>query len=232
MPNLPSWLPTCSPWTYGNCLPSGSALDALVTSVLATPSLSILHYHSPGLVCPANWVTAGVAVKASNGTVSSSGAFSPPLATLTGTAIHHVVEPILNVLMNAIDPGETAVVCCPSNWTADPLHGCYSTLPSSVYSPTGGFPAITGTIISTIFTTFEHLEVSEYVGVSTLPMVTMVHQASDKEGNSASTSSSPSTSNPANMLRPVGEGFSSLWLTLCVMVVLMMGLGVIAPLAR
>ncbi len=114
-PNSPLWYPSCQGLKVSDCVPSGTARDALLPTFSTNPGLAIVEYHSPGVVCPANWATVGVVAKASDGSFNSTGVFSRPPTTASPT--YHrpgtFVELGLNVLMNAIDAGETAVVCCP-----------------------------------------------------------------------------------------------------------------------
>ena len=100
----------CELATYGDCVPSGSAIDARAPAVYSAVDIDEVYYHSPGIACPANWATVGVVAKASNGSFSSTGVFSP---TALPTSGHLGSQFGLNVLMSAMDPGETAVVCCP-----------------------------------------------------------------------------------------------------------------------
>jgi hypothetical protein len=100
-------------------------------------------YYSPGLYCPDKYTVAGIAVKDGNGKlVSSSGLFAPTTSgtftigpgpeTWTLTTTWHRptnssgvstatittnfapdYNPVWNVLMEALSPSETALVCCP-----------------------------------------------------------------------------------------------------------------------
>ncbi|GKT44336.1 uncharacterized protein ColSpa_04517 [Colletotrichum spaethianum] len=127
-----------------NCFPSGSALDASYTSAssLGFPGGQAIAYFSPASICPEAYTTAGVAAKNSNGEVSSAGVFSPPvvevpigsqpegrgpLAGIIGS------NPILNVLTEALDNGEIAVICCPRDYIVGYQGGCFSEVPESVY---------------------------------------------------------------------------------------------------
>ncbi|KAH7119312.1 hypothetical protein EDB81DRAFT_816082 [Dactylonectria macrodidyma] len=76
----------------------------------------ILVYHSPGLVCPAGWATVGTAAKLNPTSTIISGAFN--LSDEIPTSSHlGFFEPYLDVFLAALDPGETAALCCPSSYT-------------------------------------------------------------------------------------------------------------------
>ncbi|KZL85881.1 hypothetical protein CI238_11165 [Colletotrichum incanum] len=127
----------------GDCFPSGSALDAAYTSAssLGFPGAPSIQYFSPASVCPDSYTTAGVAAKNSNGEVSSIGVFKPPVmdspigSEREGSPFAGIIgsNPILNVLAEALDNGETAVICCPKDYTVGFEVGCYSEVPESVY---------------------------------------------------------------------------------------------------
>jgi hypothetical protein len=72
----------------------------------------VLPFYSPGLICPAGWTTAGAAAKLGPSSSSVSGAFTPTNNAIP-TGIDGFFEPMLDVFVAALDPGETAVVCCP-----------------------------------------------------------------------------------------------------------------------
>jgi hypothetical protein len=118
--DAPSIIPfsaDCTFTSYGSCLPSGSGLDSQILSSQTEVQLfRYIDYFSPGISCPNGWATVGVAAKATDGSVSSTGAFSVELgfSTAKPTGVLNVlVNPPINVLMAAMDPGETAVLCCP-----------------------------------------------------------------------------------------------------------------------
>ncbi len=214
--------------TLGSCFPSGAALDGFAARVAKNAADQVVGYFSPGVVCPSGWQTAGVAVKASDGSLSTSGAFDFPgsvtststtstsssTATRTGAGAttapgrslwHGVWNPQVNVLMGAMDHGETAVLCCPASMTANTMGGCYSTLPG--YRPTVGVrrvepKGIRGTAVDTplsIYGTTLRVDLltytatspvtetatttfrtpTDWVGITTVPMVTLVHRATD-----------------------------------------------------
>jgi len=107
----------CNVPTVGaKCFPSGSQLDARVSTVFKNPGDNFLGYFSPGVVCPSGWNTVGVAAKGNDGKVSTSGIFDRPKdlgATPTPTGLP-LFNPPLNAFTAALDPGETAAVCCPT----------------------------------------------------------------------------------------------------------------------
>jgi hypothetical protein len=101
--------PDCTGKPQGDCFPSASRVDSAEAAALTNPAAqAVAFYYSPGLVCPSNWATAGAVAKSKDGSFSTSGVFS--LSTPAPTVLQ---DPSLNVMMNAIDPGETAVACCP-----------------------------------------------------------------------------------------------------------------------
>ncbi|KAF3765657.1 hypothetical protein M406DRAFT_329546 [Cryphonectria parasitica EP155] len=116
------------------CVPSGSAVDSDYAAYTAAPSASSAEYYSPGLVCPSGWSTIGLATKVDNGSVETTGpAFvssfptSGPLVDLD-----YLENPLGNAMVEAMDAGETAVLCCPSGFDANKagLYGfCTSTVP-------------------------------------------------------------------------------------------------------
>jgi hypothetical protein len=86
----------------------------------------IIVYHSPGLVCPSDWATVGAAAKLSPTSTSISGAFNLSVAIPAGSNLGF--EPEMDVMLAALEPGETAVLCCPrfaffvSTQYIDPRH--------------------------------------------------------------------------------------------------------------
>jgi hypothetical protein len=110
-PNLPAFYVNCVDLDVqgrDGCVPSGAALDAQST----TPGAKPINYHSPGLACPAGWTTAGVMAQggATEGVFQKPSDFNEFVAT---TSIGAIPNPAVNVLMGALEAGETAVVCCP-----------------------------------------------------------------------------------------------------------------------
>jgi hypothetical protein len=118
LPNDAYWAESCSTLSLGDCYPSGSVFDEILQTRAGTPLQGkAIEYFSPGYICPDKWVTVGVAAKDAAGSVSTTGAFNP-LATLT-TSVTALTElamgmnPLVNMLTEAIGPLETAVLCCP-----------------------------------------------------------------------------------------------------------------------
>lgn len=109
----------CGPASsIGNCVPSGTALDQWYTSWEANPdprSAYRVDYYSPGLVCPSGYATVGSATKLDGGAVTSSGpgfVLSTALPT-NAVWLERLQEVAPNVLLQAMDEEETAILCCP-----------------------------------------------------------------------------------------------------------------------
>lgn len=115
-PTLFEWSAECDRFAPADCNPSGAALQSLGTAIQGgNPKAGfVIVYHSPGLICPAGWATVGAAAKASPSSLSISGAFDVSGAIPTGTGPHDdFFENGMDVFLDALDPGETAVLCCP-----------------------------------------------------------------------------------------------------------------------
>lgn len=99
----------------GDCWPSGSALDAIYSSVMSSGNYvnRWLDYYSPASQCPSGYVTVGIAAKNSRGVISSSGAFVPPVVTDQYNPAVRGFNPPTNIFMEILDDGETAIACCP-----------------------------------------------------------------------------------------------------------------------
>ncbi|KAH7303463.1 hypothetical protein B0I35DRAFT_485156 [Stachybotrys elegans] len=129
-PAVPTWFESCELPTYGDCLPYGEERDRDWASRDSNHGVDeAVYYHSPGLDCPASWTTAGVAVKSADGASSVTGIFDP---TITGTL--PVINPTPNILLEALQEGETAVLCCPSGFTANTAIGCHKTVAREDYT--------------------------------------------------------------------------------------------------
>lgn len=88
-----------------DCIPSPTS--KLPTSQDNNPSIYFqAAYYSPGLNCPVDWNTVGVATRGDGSSISTSGILVP---TTTPTALHRDRELFLEIL----DHGETAILCCP-----------------------------------------------------------------------------------------------------------------------
>lgn len=95
------WDAQCDWVPPADCNPSGSVIQSIVSAQNNNPTAAdVIVYHSPGLVCPSGWATVGAAAKLNPTSTSTSGAFNPSV-------------PVLDVFLSALDPGETAVLCCP-----------------------------------------------------------------------------------------------------------------------
>lgn len=101
----------CSYEPPSDCHPHGSVINSLVSSIGATPTLGVILYQSPGLFCPSGWSTAGAATKVNPTSTSTSGAFN--LTNVVPTGVPAFFQPALDSFMSALDPGETAIACCP-----------------------------------------------------------------------------------------------------------------------
>ncbi|KAI8279569.1 hypothetical protein K4K60_005484 [Colletotrichum sp. SAR11_57] len=126
----------CDVSELGECFPSGKELDDAFSaaSTKANNDRATIAYFSPASQCPDSYTTAGSAHRGSDGNVTSSGIFVPPVVT-SGLRAGGLIgyNPPLNVLMEVLDQDETAIVCCPENYTVGINGGCFSTVPDSVY---------------------------------------------------------------------------------------------------
>ncbi|KAL2207057.1 hypothetical protein CC79DRAFT_1332879 [Sarocladium strictum] len=121
------------------CLPHGDKISEQWES-LHTGAGTILNYYSPGLHCPNDWATVGVytAGQESNDTTATGdgdlGIFSPT-AFNNGRPGQSTSFPYAdfsaNMFTSALEPSETAVICCPSGFGIDPYGACYSNIPIS-----------------------------------------------------------------------------------------------------
>ncbi|KAH8434405.1 uncharacterized protein LDX57_012052 [Aspergillus melleus] len=225
------WLTNCASLDTKQCTPSSTIASSPTGSSVAwdNPLYGFqVPYYSPGVYCPSGWATVGVAGRDGDSKPSLSGIF-------TGGANRPTVanQPIFHrpsdVLVQLLDPSETAVVCCPSSMTLSTDGGCHSTLPA--HSVTSGcqrlFPmevltevnatftqgdfTVTGLawsinatspITSTAQTTIATGDSSLYVGVSVVAPLTLVHQPTDTKTGGAETEPTESSSNGAPGSRP------------------------------
>ncbi|KAJ5624465.1 hypothetical protein N7510_000774 [Penicillium lagena] len=120
---------------YWSCNPTGTITDLpSVTSYDNHPSnVYQRYYYSPGLYCPSGWHEVGVASRDGTKPVNWTGIFGPATPLPTTDAFFGFNSPA-NVLMQLLDPSETAVMCCPSSMTAQEPMGCYSTLSDYKFS--------------------------------------------------------------------------------------------------
>lgn len=108
------------PPELGGCVPDGAKMDAHFKDkdplqfVTTGPEI---YYHSPGVACPSGWTTQGAITKQADGkVVNPKGIFTPlPIFNASDpmTRGNNVVPPA-TALVSALDPGETAAICCPT----------------------------------------------------------------------------------------------------------------------
>ena len=119
-----------------DCMPSGDVINRLAES---PDRVYHLNYYSPGLYCPDAWTTVGVYAPGQY-SPDSTAAASPDLGIFrpttfddgrSGEATFPTVDYAANMFTSALAPTETAIVCCPSGFSIDPLGGCYSNFPVS-----------------------------------------------------------------------------------------------------
>lgn len=104
----------CVPQTYGDCYPSGAAIDSAISAADTRQPAWTIDYFSPGLMCPSGWTTAGVATKSKGGDITSSGpAFVLPTTETVSSHMRIYQNPAPNVFLGAMKEEETAVLCCP-----------------------------------------------------------------------------------------------------------------------
>lgn len=245
------------------CDPNRDLVESLGQAILTgSPNQdSNVVYNSPGVVCPAGWSTAGQVIKVNPTSTIASGAFNFSDSVPTAEPFFGYFQPVLDVLQAALDPGETAAVCCPRfvpfpfnaiEWRAQELTfpsssytamgngniGCYSTIPTSEYTPktgcqriipkedmatisgtytiggqtfTGGIVDITGTIpLSTRKTTLSPAEATDVIGLAYTGMQILVHQSTD-----TSTADNPTKTNAAVRVRGNANGFGVMATVCC-----------------
>jgi len=122
-PFCPNDAQASSAYIFNGCLPSAAQWNDEYVRALKTGADDYIYpYYSPGVHCPAGWATVGMAARATGagtGDLSVSGIFTglAPTPTISSSqgpeAMLTAFNPFPNVLRNALEPGETAVVCCP-----------------------------------------------------------------------------------------------------------------------
>ncbi|KAL0932782.1 uncharacterized protein CTRU02_211745 [Colletotrichum truncatum] len=122
----------------GECYASGKKLDDAYASVqsVGTSDIGTIAYFSPASACPDSHTTVGVASKGNDGNITSSGIFMPTAVASSEDSRRLLFgqNPPLNLLMQVLDKNETAVICCPQDYTIDFQGGaCYSSVPLSMY---------------------------------------------------------------------------------------------------
>lgn len=124
-PSYLRWPVECEWLPPADCNPYGSAVRSIISSVQGSDNPvagKVIEYHSPGLVCPSGWVTVGAAARPNPTSTSVSGVFVMSELVPTGGGSPRIVQqPYLDVLLDALDPGETAVACCPRSPTLPPI---------------------------------------------------------------------------------------------------------------
>lgn len=102
--------------SFDGCIPSGSVIASEYSAYAKTHSgiprrQYTLPYYSPGLVCPLDYSTVGIATKSTGGAVSSSGpAFVPPSDWQVEYGLNEITP---NVLLQNLYEGEHVILCCP-----------------------------------------------------------------------------------------------------------------------
>ncbi|KAL6918641.1 hypothetical protein FSST1_010136 [Fusarium sambucinum] len=131
--DLLAW-PSCSWAIFGDCIPSGKALESggQQTSVFYQGTSS---FFSPGIACPAGWKTVGLIAHTESGKFSASGVLATPapkLDYITGLPDSIYAT---DYWKNILDESETLAYCCPSGYRGDVYGQCLSTLgPVSSYT--------------------------------------------------------------------------------------------------
>ncbi|KAH8674167.1 hypothetical protein BX600DRAFT_457143 [Xylariales sp. PMI_506] len=188
----------------GGCYPSGDKLASVWTQwVERPPSQGNVFYFSPGVVCPEGWTTAGSAVN--DGTTTSlAGVFTEePYTDITGIDAYGL--PAKSMYLEALDPSETLVFCCPSDYVPWVNGGCHSKVGPLTQTSMCLYPEIPPDDIVTITSydgsswspalisvtdkgkgpyvtgTFplDAGEISQYVVVTEALAVALIHKASD-----------------------------------------------------
>ncbi|KAF9885033.1 hypothetical protein FE257_000764 [Aspergillus nanangensis] len=121
-------------------------------------------YWSPGVNCPSGWTSIGQAAHPTDGPVTSSGIFQgyPGRADYHGnyhlddndrTDSGTVMFGYKDAIGALLDPGETAIACCPSSMTVAENGLCYASLSSHPVSTAckGGWASAGSTIVTTSY---------------------------------------------------------------------------------
>ncbi|KAF5667069.1 hypothetical protein FHETE_5772 [Fusarium heterosporum] len=115
------------PEPLGKCVPSGLAWDKMMSSRAGYIDQGYWAFHSPGVVCPKGWTTAGTLAHGNKtGSVDKSGVFTQPPFPF-GQPIDYLLTPE-EILLNVLEPSETFAYCCPSGWSAGQWGGCRSSI--------------------------------------------------------------------------------------------------------
>jgi hypothetical protein len=105
--------PSCTAGSYESCLPSGGAVDKLVSAQQSVLGQGLLELYSPGLACPSGWTTAGLAAPTVNASLSLSGIFTVSSSVPTRGSARARPMPALSKYLGALSPDETLAACCP-----------------------------------------------------------------------------------------------------------------------
>ncbi|KAK1457851.1 hypothetical protein CMEL01_15834 [Colletotrichum melonis] len=228
----------CEGSAYGECFPSGTVFDQIHSAATATVDAGTIAYFSPASVCPDQYTTAGVAAKNAEGTISSSGVFVPPIVSVpfgSGYMSDRLAyNPIVNVLMEALESNETAVICCPDGYTVGFNGECFSQVPESVYGAMTACQRLVGNVtmaqatftynntvvsgavysytptsynIRTSTRTFTNAQADGWIPVASRPAVTMIHNAAAQTGTSSAGGSGTTAASGSSA--PTGTGASS-----------------------
>lgn len=97
------------------CTPSGTS--GLSSTASENFAVATIPYYSPGYICPSGWKTVGTAVHQPGDTDSSwtpsvTGAFQTAADWTNAHVDEHYLAPPY-ALANGLEPGETAIGCCP-----------------------------------------------------------------------------------------------------------------------
>ncbi|KAJ5152002.1 hypothetical protein N7492_010297 [Penicillium capsulatum] len=216
---------SCSTASDWDCVPQGTTTS--VTSYDESAWVGTAGYYSPGLDCPSGWATVGMAVRDDN-SLSTSG-----FLTTSTEKIPYFEEPA-TLLASMLEPGQTMALCCPSSMTPNGLGECHTTVPDykptvgcyvhedkeyswgkvtrtnvdSTTTRTNTYQV--GSVVSvsreTHTTTFESGGIGEeLMGISNVPMVTIVHHQSDlpatrsTHGGSMATGSTATATTTSNV---------------------------------
>ncbi|KAL3471325.1 hypothetical protein BJX99DRAFT_263344 [Aspergillus californicus] len=204
-PDYPVWSDRCiwSNSTSADCWPQPT--DSALSAEIMT-NRYILPFHSPGVECASGWKSVGAIEHPSNGPVTSLGSFTMnPFLEEYYNEDFTIPYPLQEAIGVLLDPGETAVACCPSSMTLGEYGGCYSALPSRDLT-TGCLIVYTGEdiITSTTFvlnrtttqgnlflpmtgnktyftvtTSFAASETSEFMAATFAEPIYILHHASD-----------------------------------------------------
>ncbi|KAL4878720.1 hypothetical protein BJY04DRAFT_220787 [Aspergillus karnatakaensis] len=209
-PRLPTWRNYCGTGIQPFCGPEPTDSSALESGIAANNDPGdgqLVAYYSPAPECPIGWVTVGVAERGEQGTLTKEGIYE---ATGLGGEAPPTPRPTFfnprDAVAALLDPGETAVMCCPSGMSVLDHGLCGSTLSSfevstvcntvirnpAVGTFTTGIPGDdgqtpTGEILlytasndpTTESTTLEPSETALVIAYSLVEPIALLHRATD-----------------------------------------------------